>query len=118
MNSNATPPLPAEFAGLAPHLRWALPTETERNTMRLACTQPELEDFAQALLPQVDAITRHLDEWPDGPLPEPSRNLYFMLLSLAEVAPAIEFYAQPTVVDGFASERFKADEAHVLRPRV
>jgi len=95
-----------------------LPTETERNAKRLASTQPELEAYAQALLPQVDAITRHLDEWPGGALPEPSRNLYFMLLSLAEVAPAIEFYGQPTVIDGFASERFQADEAHVLRPRI
>lgn len=114
--TTATSLLPAEFADLAPFAAWALPTETARNARRVASAQSELEAFANAMLPRVDDITRFIDATQTQPLPEPVERLFLMLLSLAEVAPAIEYYGQPTVVDGYESSRFKADEMHVLRP--
>ena len=43
-------------------------------------------------------------------------TLMYLLLSLAEIAPAIEFYNQPAVIDGYESARFRADESFVMRP--
>lgn len=108
--------LPPGFADLEPFIHWALPTETERNTLRVASSQETLQAYADALLPRAEDITRLVDATPT-PLPEPVERLFLMLLSLAEVAPAIEYYGQPTVVDGYESARFRADETHVLRPR-
>lgn len=112
----STSPLPSEFADLAPFTAWALPTETARNARRVASTQSELQAFASAMLPRVEDITLFIDASQTEPLPEPVERLFLMLLSLAEVAPAIEYYGQPTVVDGYESSRFKADETHALRP--
>lgn len=109
--------LPSEFQELEPYADWALPTETERNTKRIHSSQAQLARFADAMLPRVDAITSHIDGLGSTSLPEKSERLYLMLLSLAEVAPAIEYYGQPTVIDGYDSRRFVADETHKLRPR-
>jgi hypothetical protein len=70
------------------------------------------------MLGRVDEIVTYLNGFPLDGMPSSAANLYHMLLSLAEVAPAIEFYGQPTVVDGFDSRRFAAEEDFVLRPRL
>lgn len=108
--------LPPDFQDLAPYADWALPTETARNARRVHSTQEQLEAFAKAMLPRVDAIAAHVDAQGDA-LPADSERLFLMLLSLAEIAPAVECYGQPTVVDGYDSARFKADETHCLRPK-
>lgn len=110
-----TPQIPAGFPELEAYTGWALPTETLRNQRRMASTQDELVAFANAILPRAEDITRLVDATPE-PLPQDVENLFLMLLSLAEVAPAIESYGQPTVVDGYESARFVADETHILRP--
>lgn len=109
--------LPSDFQDLEPYADWALSTETLRNAKRIHTSQDRLKDFANAMLPRVDAIARHVDSHAEASLPTCSEQLFFMLLSLAEVAPAIEYYGQPTVVDGYDNNRFKADESHVLRPK-
>ena len=68
------------------------------------------------MLPRLDAIAAHLDGFPLDALPKPEADLFAMMLSLAEVAPAIEAYGQPAVVDGYDSARFPANETHRLRP--
>jgi len=108
--------LPAGFSDLEPFAAWALPTETQRNQRRLASTQEELTAFAGAMLPRTEDITKLVDGHQE-PWPEPVEKLFLMLLSLAEVAPAVQRYDQPAVIDGYESSRFQADEAHMLRPR-
>ncbi len=108
--------LPPGFAELEPFTQWALPTETQRNALRVASSQEALQAFVDAILPRAEDIAKRVDAT-ETPWPEPVERLFLMLLSLAEVAPAIEYYGQPTVVDGYASARFQADETHVLRPR-
>lgn len=110
--------LPEAFVDLAPFAGWALRTETERNRRRLASTMAEIRVFAEAMLPRLDAIAAHLDGFSLDALPKPEGDLFAMMLSLAEVAPAIECYGQPAVVDGYDSARFPADETHRLRPAV
>jgi hypothetical protein len=110
--------LPAEFVVLEPHSAWCLRTETERNNRRLKSSFGELSAFADAMLPQVEAITAYIDKrQAEGELNDETKRLYYMLLSLAEVAPAIESYdPQVAVIDGYESARFTPDETHRLRP--
>lgn len=110
--------LPPEFAALQPFAHWALPTETARNHHRHESTAAEIEAFATAMLARFDEIVARLNELPLDEMPEQWRPLYWMLLSLAEVAPAVEFYHGPTVPDGYDTRRFVADENFPLRPRM
>ncbi len=112
--------LPTAFADLEPFAAWSLSTETERNARRLTSPFVDLKAFADAMLPRIDGICAHIDsELAIGALSAPTQNLYFMLLSLAEAAPAIESYdPQAAVVDGYESARFTPVENHALRPRI
>ncbi|CAG9257600.1 conserved hypothetical protein [Paraburkholderia unamae] len=134
-NMNATPPaqtvnfvarkapaaraLPAGFESLAPFVEtWALETETQRNAQRHAVGMEAILAFRDAILPQVDDVVAYLNGYALATLDEhpEAMTLMYLLLSLAEIAPAIEFYNQPAVIDGYESARFRADESFVMRP--
>ncbi|MGE4056430.1 MAG: hypothetical protein AB7F99_16705, partial [Vicinamibacterales bacterium] len=88
--------LPDQFADLEPLAgRWSLATETQRSRHRLASSMEDMAAFAQALLPQLDRIFAYLDQFPLDKMPEEARRLFYLTLSLAEVAPALETYGQP-----------------------
>jgi hypothetical protein len=110
--------LPAAFAMLEPYAAWSLRTETERNKRRLASSFRDISGFADAILPHVEAIAAYIDaKSAEGELDDETKRLYYMLLSLAEVAPAIESYdPQAAVIDGYESAQFTPDEKHRLRP--
>lgn len=110
------PVLPEQFAQLKPFIAWSLATETERNIKRHESSMEEIEAFANAMLENVDAVVAHLNAFDVNALPHEERSLFCMLLSLAEVAPAIEFYQQQAVVDGYDPRRFPAEEDFVMRP--
>lgn len=108
--------LPAEFANLRPFAAWALDTETARNVRRHAATMDEIRAFVAAMLPEMERIFAWLGGFDMNALPPEARALMCLTLSVAEVAPAIEFYGQQSVVDGFDPRRFVADEAFVMSP--
>ncbi len=87
---------------------WALATGTERNRKRLSSSMEEIRSFYDAILPLKDEVIQCLSAYPLGDLPREAKTLLYLLLSLAEVAPAVEFFKQPRVVDGFEAERFVA----------
>jgi hypothetical protein len=110
--------LPAQFSHLAPFSRWSLATETERNRMRNSSNMHDIIAFKDAMLVDVDAIVSYLNGFPLEAMPAEPLALMHMLLSLAEVAPAVEAYNQPGVIDGYDPARFVADETFVMRPAV
>lgn len=112
--------LPEPFRSLEPYSAWCLATETERNTRRVNTRFDEIVEFANAVLPRVDDIAAYVDQRAlEGDLPEDAKNLFYMMLSLAEVAPAIECYdPQATVIDGYETGRFVPNETHALRPKI
>jgi len=118
--SNSTPvTLPDAFADLQPFVeRWALATETERNTERHAVGMDAILAFKDAMLPRVDAVVQWLNQFPLTTLPDAAKPLMYLLLSFAEIAPAVEFYKQPAVIDGYDPRRFVADETFTMRPVV
>jgi hypothetical protein len=108
--------LPAAFVALEPFVGWAIPTETGRMLRRADSSQAEIIAFRDGMMRDLDAIIAHLDEFQLGSMPEPEARLYAMLMSLAEIAPAVEFYQQPNVIDGFDPRRFLPVEDFILRP--
>jgi hypothetical protein len=99
--------LPEQFKDLEPFVgAWSLATERERNRERLSSTMAEIQALYDALLPRMDEIIGYLNQFPIDGMPDDGRRLFYLTLSLAEVAPAVEFYKQPEVVDGFPAERF------------
>jgi hypothetical protein len=109
--------LPENFADLETLARtWSLATETERNRARLASSMDEISSFAETLLARLDPIFAYLDQYPVESLPEEAKRLFYLTLSLAEVAPALETYKQQRVINGLHAERVVADENFKLRP--
>jgi hypothetical protein len=102
----AKPSLPNEFNDLEPFAGWALPTERERNHKRINSQMSEIQALYDTMVPRMGAIMEYLNKLPIDGMPEDAQRLFDMTLSLAEVAPAVEFYQQPRVIDGFPAERF------------
>tara|TARA_B100000795_G_C22557425_1_gene344931 strand:- start:200 stop:568 length:369 start_codon:yes stop_codon:yes gene_type:complete len=109
--------LPTQFAALGCFSGWALKSETERILRRAETEQDDIVAFCDAMLLRLDDIIQHLDSFEETEMPEEELNLYAMLLSLAEIAPAVEFYHQPAVIDGFDPKRFLPVEDFILRPK-
>ena len=109
--------LPDQFADLEPAAKvWSLATETERNRRRLESSMEDMAAFAETLLGRLDAIFGYLDHFAVDSMPEEAKRLFYLTLSLAEVAPALETYGQPRVINGLAAERVVPDESFKLRP--
>ena len=98
--------LPREFADLEPYVDWALPSEAERCRKRAVSDMAELRSFYEAMLPRMEAVMGYLNTFALSELSVEAERLMNMTLSLAEIGPAVEFYGQPTVIDGFPVERF------------
>jgi hypothetical protein len=103
-------PLPAEFQDLAPFVDWALGTETERMTKRMASSMKEIRAFYDAMLARMDAIVNYLKQFPADDLPPEARTLFHLSLSLIEVSNAVELYKQPKLPFGFDPARFAPRE--------
>lgn len=100
--------LPAQFRDLEQWMAWSLATEQERNRKRLASTMSDIKAFYGAMLARMAEVLPYLDQFPVEALPEDATRLFYLTLSLAEVAPAVEQFGQPGVVDGYDAKRFIA----------
>lgn len=99
--------LPAGFEDLERFAdAWARASERERNAQRLSSSMAEIQELYDALLPRMEAIINHLNQFPLDNMPGDAKRLFHLTLALAEIAPAVEFYKQPEVVDGFPPDRF------------
>ena len=66
----------------------------------------EIQTFYDALLPRMEAVIDYLNQFPLETLPADAQRLMYLTLSLAEVAPAVELFKQPSVTDGYDAARF------------
>ena len=98
--------LPSGFSDLEPFAPWALPTSAERNRKRLASSMDEINAFYNAMLPRLEAILAHLDQFSLQEMPQDARRLMFLTLSLAEVSIAVELFHEPKVTGGCDPARF------------
>jgi hypothetical protein len=96
---------PPQFSDLERLSMWALPTESERNVLRRSSAYADIKDVYDTVLLRIDAMLDYLDEFPLDNMPDDAGRLLLLALALSEVAPAVEYYGQPTVVDGFDADR-------------
>ena len=101
--------LPEGFEDLATYLAWSLATERERSAKRQASTMDEITAFYQAMMPRMDEILPYLDQFGLENVPEDAQRLFCLTLALAEIAPAVENFGQPSVVEGYDVTRFVPD---------
>ena len=97
--------LPDGFEDLAPFLVWALESERERNAKRYATAIGKIRRFHDAMAARAEAAIAYLDSKPPGNFSQADHALLAMLLSLAEVAPAVTFYDSPQVSGGVDPKR-------------
>lgn len=101
--------VPAGFEDLARLSRWALPTADQRTKARREASGVDLREFYDAVLPRVEAILDECDRFALGELPESHQGIFNIALSMAEIAPHVEFYRGATGVPyAFAEDRFVA----------
>ena len=98
--------LPATFPGLESFLDWGLETEAERTHKRQTSEMAEIQAFYDAMLPQMKDITAYLNQFSLEAMPSNARQLMYMALSLAEIAPAVELFGQSREDDTFDPFRF------------
>lgn len=87
--------LPEPFQELEPYLEWSLATDRERIIKRKTSTIAEITAFYQAMLPRMDAILSYLEQYPLERVPSDVQRLFWLTLSLAKIAPAVEMYGEP-----------------------
>jgi hypothetical protein len=109
--------LPQGFEMLESVAGWSLRTETERIKRRQASSFAEIAEFRDAVLSELPRIFDYLNAKDIGTLSASDENLLFLTLALAEIAPAIEFYRQAAVIEGFDALRFMPVENFCLRPK-
>jgi len=99
--------LPHEFGDLEHWVAdWAIGDEAARNRKRLASSMDQLQAYYNALLPRMDAIIPHLNQYSLDALAPGEQALLDLALMFMEVAPAVEIYKHPDVPWGFVAERF------------
>lgn len=98
--------LPASFAELEPFVSWSLATERERTAKRHTSDMAALRAFYDTMLPRLGEILQYLDDFPLEDVPDEVQRLFLLTLSLAEIAPAVENFGQPSVRDGYDYSRF------------
>jgi hypothetical protein len=101
--------LPADFVDLEPWLEWSLPTMAERSARRGACDMEQLQAFYDALLPRMQEVLSFLSEIPVTDQTPENQRLLNLTKSLAEVAPAVELFGEPSISYGYDVARFAAD---------
>lgn len=100
--------LPDGFADIEPFVGiWVLPDAAARMAKRQGSRIEELRRFYDAMLPQGAAALAYLKHYEMGALPDEAARLLKLMLALAEVAPAVEWYDDPRVFDGFPIERIR-----------
>ncbi|MET0587265.1 MAG: hypothetical protein ABWZ75_01985 [Novosphingobium sp.] len=100
--------LPAGFEAAEPFVAdWVLPDAAARMAKRQASGIEELRALYDTMLPLGEAALAHLREFELGSVPDDAERLLKLMLALAEVAPAVEWYNDPRVYDGFPVERIR-----------
>ena len=99
-------PLPEAFRDLEGWTEWCLATEAERGAKRRGSPMADLEAFYAGVLPRLGEVLAYLEQFAPGDVPPETERLLYLSLALAEVAPAVELFGEPTVSYGYDVSRF------------
>jgi hypothetical protein len=105
---NTSSSLPAGFESLEDFISdWVLADAAARMAKRQSSTIDDIRRFYDAVLPYGEKTLLYLREFQLGSLPPEGERLLKLMLALAEVAPAVEWYKSPQVYDGFPVTRIR-----------
>jgi hypothetical protein len=100
-------PLPEAFSQLQPFCRrWCLADSNARSAARVAASMIAITEFYDAITLHAESALEYLSHKQLGQLGEADGNLLKLLLSLAEIGPAVEWFGQPRVIDGYEESKF------------
>ena len=118
MSTNHT--LPEGFDDLEAWVAdWVLPDLQARSDKRQSSSMEEIQAFYDAVSARAPSALAYLDQRKLGELDAAEERLLKLMLSFAEVIPAVEFYQQPAVIDGIPAEQFRlCDDLPDLTPQV
>ena len=98
--------LPRGFEALEPFVAdWVQPDAAARMAKRQASTIEQIRSFYDVILPLGEKALAYLRDFPLGNMPPEAERLLKLMLALAEVGPAVEWYNDPFVYDGFDIRR-------------
>lgn len=105
--------LPASFGDLEKYVDdWCLKGQRARYAKMLSVDVVILRHFYQTMLPRIDAIVEHLNQFPLNDLPEAEQRLMDLALTFAETAHPIDFKWKATQFDDvFPFERVRLSSA-------
>ena len=99
--------LPQGFTALECWLDdWVLADSTARHEKRLTTPLADTRAFYDAMLPHAEAVLAYLSTRELGALDASDERLLKLMLSLAEIGPAIEWYGTGNYPDAFDARRF------------
>ena len=107
--------MPERFQELEPYLEWSLATDRERSTKRQASTMAAISAFYDAMLPRMDEILSYLEQYQPEQVPAEVQRLFWLTLSLAKIAPAVEMYGAP-MPEGLDALRLVDVDIYPTRP--
>ncbi|MGE3691210.1 MAG: hypothetical protein AB7F98_07510 [Novosphingobium sp.] len=100
--------LPAGFEALEPFVAdWCLPDSLARMAKRRASSMDDIKAFYDVAIAQADRALKYLRAFPLGAVPPAEERLLKLMLSLAEVGPAVEWFDSPHVYDGFDATKIR-----------
>jgi hypothetical protein len=83
--------LPEGYQGLERFVaKWAKPTMVERARLRFDSTAEERAEFSKIVLPFADGALTFLNGFPLEQLPDDALRLFQLMLSFAQMMPAVE----------------------------
>ena len=85
---------------------WVLPDSQARTDQRHAVDYADIAAFYDDMLAKSEKALSLLQQRKLGELNAAEERLLKLMLSLAEIGPAVEWYRQNAVVDGFEPSRF------------
>ena len=104
--------LPEEFADLQHLADWGEATEKLRMSRRIGSTMAELTDYYSTMLPRMEAIAEHLDQWELTDLPDSEKPLLYMAMMYMEAAVAVELFKDPDVPQSSPAEKLNVMSEH------
>ena len=121
--ASASAGLPPGFSHLEHWIAaWVLPDAQARTDKRQTTPYPEIKNFYDEMLAAAPSALDYLRQCTLGKLDATSTRLLKLMLALAEIGPAVEWYRQAAVIDGYDPQKFKltgqlsdtaAQEGHV-----
>lgn len=86
---------------------WVLPDSLARMAKRRSSSMEDIKAFYTVAIANAERALNHLRAFPLGDIPPAEERLLKMMLSLAEVGPAVEWFDSPHVYDGFEASKIR-----------